>query len=124
MQFSTVLLALAASASAAVIPRDGQGQWVVNMSLGPEPQSVYIHAEFTSDEYPEDKKLRSTCVEAPNATLPVAHGCDRAAFDFSFDGKTIKLQQNLPNGITVFGEAPFEGGNKYEGIIPVTSAIA
>lgn len=88
MQFSTVLLALAASASAAVIPRDGQGQWSVSMHLGPDPQAIYLHAEFTSDEYTEDNKLRSTCVEAPNATLPVAHRCDRAAFDFSYDGKS------------------------------------
>lgn len=86
MQFSTVLLALTASVSAAVLPRDGQGQWSVSMTLGPA-ESVYLHAEFTSDDYPEDKKLRSTCVEAPNAELPVAHRCDRAEFDFTYDGK-------------------------------------
>lgn len=87
MQFSAVLLALAASASAAVLPRQEMGQWAVTASVGPAPGYVYLHAEFTSDEYPGDKKLRSTCVEAPNAELPVAHRCDRAAFDFQWDGK-------------------------------------
>lgn len=87
MQFSAVLLALAASASAAVLPRDGMGQWHVTMQVGPAPKYVYLHAEFTSDEYPGDNKLRSTCVEAPEAELPVVHRCDRAAFDFKWDGK-------------------------------------
>lgn len=88
MQFSTVLLALAASASAAVLPRDGMGQWAVSATVGPEPDYIYLHAEFTSDEYSGDNKLRSTCVEANDAETPNLHGCDRAAFDFSFDGKS------------------------------------
>jgi hypothetical protein len=56
------------------------------VTLGPDIEQLYLHAEFTSDEYDEEHKLRSTCVEAPNAELPVIHGCDRAAFDFSYDG--------------------------------------
>jgi hypothetical protein len=87
MQFSTVLLALVATTSAAVLPRtENKGQWSVHVTLGPDIEQLYLHAEFTSDEYDEEHKLRSTCVEAPNAELPVIHGCDRAAFDFSYDG--------------------------------------
>jgi hypothetical protein len=83
MQFSTVLLALAASASAAVLPRQTMGQWTVTVQPRLVPGSVHIHAEFTSDEFPGDKKLRSTC------SGPVAdHGCDRAAFDYKWDGKS------------------------------------
>jgi hypothetical protein len=87
MQFSTVLLALVATTSASVLPRtENKGQWFVQMTLGPDIEQLYLYAEFTSDEYDEDHKLRSSCVEAPNAELPVAHRCDRAAFDFSYDG--------------------------------------
>ncbi|EMD62216.1 hypothetical protein GGP41_002332 [Bipolaris sorokiniana] len=123
MQFSAVLLALAASASAAVLPRQEMGQWAVTASVGPAPGYVYLHAEFTSDEYPGDKKLRSTCVEAPNAELPVAHRCDRAAFDFQWDGKVLNVQQTLPSGATLFGSAPYDGSSDFDGVIPVEKAI-
>ncbi|EUC31586.1 hypothetical protein COCCADRAFT_27700 [Bipolaris zeicola 26-R-13] len=123
MQFSAVLLALAASASAAVLPRDGMGQWHVTMQVGPAPKYVYLHAEFTSDEYPGDNKLRSTCVEAPEAELPVVHRCDRAAFDFKWDGKLLNVQQTLPSGATLFGSAPYDGSTKFDSVIPVEKAV-
>ncbi|EUC43443.1 hypothetical protein COCMIDRAFT_28101 [Bipolaris oryzae ATCC 44560] len=123
MQFSAVLLALAASASAAVLPRDGMGQWAVTVTVQPAIRDVYLHAEFTSDEYPEDKKLRSTCVEAPEAELSVIHRCDRAAFDFQWDGKILSVQQTLPSGVTVFGSAPYDGSCEFDAVIPVDRAI-
>jgi hypothetical protein len=87
MQFSTALLALVAStASAAVLPRDGAGQWAVLITLGPDAGQIFLHAELASEEYdPEQKEVRSSCVEAEN---PYFHNCDRAAFDFSYDGKS------------------------------------
>ncbi|KAH8638606.1 hypothetical protein IG631_06376 [Alternaria alternata] len=114
MQFSTVLLALVATTSAAVLPRtENKGQWFVQMTLGPDIEQLYLYAEFTSDEYDEYHKLRSSCVEAPNAELPVAHRCDRAA------------------GVTVYGSAPlsihtFIGGGRFrdETTIQVSSAVA
>jgi hypothetical protein len=87
MQFSTVVLALVASASAAVLPRSTGGEWDVQITLGPEPDNLYLTAQYKSDSYPGENYLRSACVEAPHATLPVAHRCDRAAFDFSYDGQ-------------------------------------
>jgi hypothetical protein len=86
MQFSTVVFALAASASAAVLPRTNQGSWNVHLTLGPDVKDLYLHAEFTNDEYNGDSKLRNTCAEAPNAELPVTHRCDQTTFDFSYDG--------------------------------------
>jgi hypothetical protein len=87
MQFSTIVVALAASASAAVLPRSYMGSWDVQITTGPE-ERLYLTAQFKSDSYPGDDYLRSACVEAPHATLPVAHRCDRAAFDFVYDGKS------------------------------------
>jgi hypothetical protein len=151
MQFSTVALALAASASAAVLPRSTMGEWDVQITLGPEPDNLYLTAQYKSDSYPGDDYLRSACVEAPHATLPVAHRCDRAAFDFSYDGQCkfcsfielfetakltyidINLTQtvDLPNKMTVFGSAYLpvtetleDGRKKAEGTVKVTSAIA
>jgi hypothetical protein len=91
MQFSTVVLALAATASAAVLPRDNaQGSWLATLTLGPVIESLYLTAEFTSDEYPGlDKytKLRNACVYAPNAKpLPAPKRCDHVEFDYSYDG--------------------------------------
>ncbi|CAN9261208.1 unnamed protein product [Alternaria sp. RS040] len=132
MQFSTVLLALVATTSAAVLPRtENKGQWFVQMTLGPDIEQLYLYASFTSDEYEEDHKLRSSCVEAPNAELPVAHRCDRAAFNFSYDGATLNVQQTLDSGVTVYGSAPlsihtFIGGGRFrdETTIQVSSAVA
>ena len=85
MQFTTALLALCAStATAAVLPRDNQGQWSVHVTTGPAEGQIYLHAEFTNDEYAGDDKLRNTCVEAQD---PFFHNCDRTTFDFSYDGK-------------------------------------
>jgi hypothetical protein len=85
MQFTTALLALVAStASAAVLPRDNQGEWSVQVTTGPDAGQIYLHAEFTSDEYNGDNKLRNTCVQAEN---PYFHNCDRTTFDFTYDGK-------------------------------------
>ncbi|KAI4911752.1 hypothetical protein J4E90_006569 [Alternaria incomplexa] len=128
MQFTTALLALCAStATAAVLPRDNQGQWSVHVTTGPAEGQIYLHAEFTNDEYAGDDKLRNTCVEAQD---PFFHNCDRTTFDFSYDGKVVTLQETLPNGAVVYGEAPLEvttdigAGRKEDSIvIPVSKAV-
>jgi hypothetical protein len=153
MQFSTIVLALAASASAAVLRRSTMGEWDVQITLGPEPDNLYLTAQYKSDSYPGDDYLRSACVENPHAAQsPVVHGCDRAAFDFSYDGQSkfcssklfdssqlmcvdINVTQtvDLPNKMTVFGSAYFpssefetlaDGRKKGRGNVKVTSAIA
>jgi hypothetical protein len=88
MQFSTVVLALAATASAAVLPRQtGQGQWYAQLTNGPAPAGLYLTATFTSDEYSGDNKLRNACVDSPNnVPLPAPHRCDHKGTDFSYDG--------------------------------------
>lgn len=87
MHFPVALLAYAASVSAAVLPRSLMGSWDVQITVTPADDSLYLTAQYKSDSYPGDEYLRSACVEAPNAELPVAHRCDRAAFDFSYDGQ-------------------------------------
>ncbi|KAI4945451.1 hypothetical protein J4E86_009338 [Alternaria arbusti] len=129
MQFTTALLALVAStASAAVLPRDNQGEWNVEITLGPDVGQIYLHAEFTNDQYAgDDGKLRNTCVEAQD---PYLHGCDQLTFDFTYNGKVVTLQETLPNGVVVYGEAAIEvttdigGGRKRDDIvIPVFKAV-
>ncbi|KAI4637716.1 hypothetical protein J4E83_000533 [Alternaria metachromatica] len=125
MQFTTALLALVAStASAAVLPRDNQGQWNVEITVGPDVGQIYLHAEFSNDQYTE---LRNTCVEAQD---PYLHGCDQLTFDFTYDGKLVTLQETLPSGVVVYGEAAIEvttdigGGRKRDDIvIPVSRAV-
>ncbi|KAH5398354.1 hypothetical protein HBI67_214610 [Parastagonospora nodorum] len=128
MQFSTVVLALAATASAAVLPRaNPQGQWLASLTLGPVVEDLYLTAEFTSDDYSGDNKLHNACVQNGEGF----HRCDHVEFDFSYDGATLNLTQNLPNGVTVFGSVPFpvttyqeDGSFRDTQIVPVTSAIA
>jgi hypothetical protein len=86
MQFSTALLAFAASASAAVLPRTSTyGSWSVAMNVNTE-HTIYISATFTSDAYPDG--LRNACVENPFATPPVVKRCDHLAFTYSYDGQS------------------------------------
>ena len=86
MQFTTALLALLAStASAAVLPRDNQGEWNVQITLGPDVGLLYIHTEFENDVYNgDDGKLRNTCYQTET---PFKQGCDRKTFAFTYDGK-------------------------------------
>jgi hypothetical protein len=88
MQFSTVVLALAATASAAVLPRQsGQGQWYAQLTNGPAPTGLYLTATFTSDDFSGDNKLRNACVDSPNSVpLAAPHRCDHVEFDFTYDG--------------------------------------
>jgi hypothetical protein len=148
MQFSTIVLALAASASAAVIPRDNAlGQWHVQITVN-QDQQVYLTAKFSSDAYPEG--LRNACIDEPTSTPPY-HRCDHLEFDFAYDGNctlnistfrtstttniliALNLTQtvDLPTKQTVFGEAFMpvtkdlgDGRMQAEAIVPVIKAIA
>lgn len=83
----TVLAALAASATAAVIPRDStHGYWDAYITVQ-ENGSQYFYADFYSDAYPE--KLRNTCVLDTSKT-PVYKRCDQTRIDWTYDG-TSKL---------------------------------
>jgi hypothetical protein len=90
MQFSTVVLALTATASAAVLPRDNnQGSWLATLTLGPTIEELYLTAEFDSAEYPAGDRqtsLRNACVYSPNAEPPLPKRCDHLEFDYSYDG--------------------------------------
>jgi hypothetical protein len=148
MQFSAIVLALAASASAAVIPRDNAlGQWIVQITVNQE-QQVYLTAKFSSDAYPDG--LRNACIDEPTSTPPY-HRCDHLEFDFAYDGNckptsrhfgsvsitntsiALNLTQTveLPEKHTVFGEAFMpvttdlgDGRKQAEAIVPVLKAIA
>jgi hypothetical protein len=150
MQLSTIVLALAASASAAVLPRDQpQGSWHIQLTKNVPKNNLYLTAKFTSAAYPDG--LRNACVEDPSQD-PVFHRCDHAEFDFSYDGEckfnsillkqlklislriVLNLTQNvqLPTPQTVFGSAYIpltvqnNAGDAYfaEQAVLVTSAIA
>jgi hypothetical protein len=88
MQFSTIVLALAASASAAVIPRAAlpeQGRWHVQLSKSEPKNNLYLTAKFTSPSYPDG--LRNACVEDPSET-PTFKRCDHVEFDFTYDSES------------------------------------
>jgi hypothetical protein len=86
MQFSATLLAFAASASAAVLPRTSPyGSWNVALEVNTE-HNFFISATFTSDAYPDG--LRNACVENPFATPPFAKRCDHLQFTYSYDGQS------------------------------------
>ncbi|KAH8724156.1 hypothetical protein GQ44DRAFT_709239 [Phaeosphaeriaceae sp. PMI808] len=132
MRFSaTTLLALTASASAAVLPRSQYGSWDVVLEEKSSGEQ-YMDATFTSDAYPNG--LRSACISNPTAT-PAYFRCNRAAITYSYDGTTLKMQQSieLPNTQTVFGEvaleltpSPYEDLDMKQGrvTVPVNKAIA
>jgi hypothetical protein len=84
MQFIATVLALAATSSAAVLPRSEHGSWAAQVTVSPD-HSIYVTALFTSDAYPEG--LMNACVENPFSNPPVPHRCDHAEFDFSYDGQ-------------------------------------
>jgi hypothetical protein len=148
MQFITTILALAATSSAAVLPRSEQGSWFAQVTVSPD-HSVYVTAKFTSPSYPDG--LRNACVENPFADPPYKR-CDHLEFDYVYDGQcktpypfvaksteltymptvlnlTQKIQ--LPTPQTVYGEAyiPFtkdlgDGRTLGEGVVEVTRATA
>jgi hypothetical protein len=151
MRFSTAsIIALAAGASATVIPRSPYGQWYVEVTVSPD-HSNYVTAKFTSDSYPDG--LRNACVDNPFSDPPVPKRCDHAETTYSYDGQSkFKSQQtagtesmltNLlvafnisqtvdkPSKQTLFGSAylPFtedlhDGRIKGHAIVPVQKAIA
>jgi hypothetical protein len=85
MQLSTIVLALAASASAAVLPRaQPQGSWHIQLTKYVPKNNLYLTATFTSAAYPDG--LRNACVEDPSED-PVFHNCDHREFSFSYDGE-------------------------------------
>jgi hypothetical protein len=89
MQISATLLALTASASAAVLHRAyPYDSWNVALNVNHE-HDFFISATFTSDACPVG--LRNACVENSFATLPVAKRCDHLEFTFSYDGQSTFL---------------------------------
>lgn len=81
MRFSAAtLLALAASATAAVIPRSQYGQFKTSVTVLNDGRQ-FVSATYTSDSYPDG--LRSSCVLNSGAD-----GCDRAAFKSEWDGES------------------------------------
>ncbi|KAF9695280.1 hypothetical protein EKO04_007009 [Ascochyta lentis] len=111
---TTTLLSLAATSTAAVLPRSQLGSWTLSVS-----KSAYANgynsqtatAIYTSDSYPDG--ITSTCKYVYNPA--VAEGepketdtCDEG-FSYSFDGQTVSLSQVVQKpsaGTTVFGSAP------------------
>jgi hypothetical protein len=83
MLFFTTILALAATSSAAVLPRSPLGSWHVEVTVNPN-HSVYLTAKYTSDAYPDG--LRNACIDSPFENPPY-HRCDHAEFDFVLDGQ-------------------------------------
>jgi hypothetical protein len=85
MQFTTVVLALAASASAAVIPRSPLGSWKVSLEQLNSNGALYTDAVYTSDAYPEG--LATHCVLNTSET-PVFNRCDQLGVTADWDGKS------------------------------------
>jgi hypothetical protein len=85
MQFTTVVLALAASASAAVLPRSPLGSWSVSLEQLNSNGALYTDAVYKSDAYPEG--LATHCVFDASST-PVYNRCDRASVTADWDGKS------------------------------------
>jgi hypothetical protein len=94
MQFITTILALAATSSAAVLPRSEQGSWFAQVTVSPD-HSVYVTAKFTSPSYPDG--LRNACVENPFADPPVEKRCDHLEFNYVYDGQCKTLSQLSAN---------------------------
>ena len=95
MQFITTILALAATSSAAVLPRSPLGSWSVEVTVSPD-HSVYVTAKYVSDAYPDG--LRNACIDNPFENPPY-HRCDHAEFDFVYDGKCKFSEHGLGNGV-------------------------
>jgi hypothetical protein len=91
MRFSAAILALAASASAAVLPRANGGSWKFSVTEL-EDKRFYTTAVLTTEAYPEG--LKSSCALDTRQT-PVFNRCDRAAFSADWDGKSKFLPQSL-----------------------------
>lgn len=85
MRSSAIILALAASASAVVIPRADGGSWEVNVEQLNSNNAFYTNAILRTEAYPDG--LRSHCVIDPNET-PIFNRCDRASFTADWDGKS------------------------------------
>jgi hypothetical protein len=85
MQFTTVVLALAASASAAVLPRSPLGSWSVSIEQLDSNGAFYTNAVYKSDAYPEG--LATHCVLDASET-PVFNRCDKLGVTADWDGKS------------------------------------
>ncbi|KAF2847325.1 hypothetical protein T440DRAFT_471212 [Plenodomus tracheiphilus IPT5] len=139
MQFTTLFLAASAAVLSVAAPAD-MGQWDVIVTeqwsaIG--YKAVQVNANFTSPSYPGAEGLTSSCskkhIPATTNTPAVnTDDCD-PGFSYTWEGGVIKLQQvvELPNQMTVFGEAPLKTitggvGRSAQGqtIVKVTSAIA
>lgn len=93
MRFSTAtILGLAATATAAVLPRSQLGSWAVSVSKSAYAngyQSQTATAVYTSDSYPEG--ITSTCSYVYNPQVTEGEKetnvCDEG-FSYSFDGQS------------------------------------
>ena len=88
----TTLLALAATASAAVLPRSDLGSWAITISksaFANGHQSQTASAVYTSDAYPEG--IARTCSYVYNPAVTEGEKetstCDDG-FGYSFDGQS------------------------------------
>ncbi|RMZ66813.1 hypothetical protein GMOD_00002181 [Pyrenophora seminiperda CCB06] len=104
MQFSTIVLALAATASAAVLPREEfetpreqphgpQGYWAVSLSNGPDgtKDAYFLTTTYYNDDvYRFPDGYTNTCVVAPNAERPINHprGCDKTGYEWSYENRS------------------------------------
>ena len=84
MRFSAAsLLALAASATAAVLPRSDLGSFDTSIVIleGNTPKTFFLNTKYTSEAYPDG--LRASCVfNSPG----VADRCDHTYASASYDG--------------------------------------
>lgn len=91
MRYTTALLALAASASAAVLPRSQLGSWDVKVAKSAYAngyQTETATAVYTSDSYPEGVSKKCTFVSDPRVAGEKAGlTCDEG-FTYSFDGQS------------------------------------
>ncbi|KAH6625207.1 hypothetical protein C7974DRAFT_413739 [Boeremia exigua] len=114
MHFSTaLLLALTASASAAVLPRSQLGSWEFSLyrsAYASGYQSTIATAVYTSESYPEGLRKECTHILNPFAEPIQTDKCDEG-FSYSYDGQTVSLSQVVQKpsaNTTVFGNAPLE----------------
>lgn len=89
MRFTTALLSLAATASAAVLPRSQLGSWDVSVSKSAYANgynSQTVTAVYTSDSYPEGVNKKCEYVFNPAAEgEKETSSCDEG-FWYEYDG--------------------------------------
>jgi hypothetical protein len=154
MRFSAAsLLALAASATAAVLPRSDLGSFDTTVTIleGNTPKEFFLSTKYTSEAYPDG--LRASCVfNAPGWPAGESR-CDHTYASATYDGYSklfkassshrnemiantciaarIQFNVELPEPMTIFGEGPvpveydeYTNTERGSAIVPVVKAIA